>query len=314
MDKKHNEVAIGIMTLVVLGLTVYIVVTLADWTSLAMVQQEITVRQPYKVGLKGLTQGSPVEIGGVRIGYVIKTWVEKEDLTTIDNNDIYVFFTMKIPAQYSLRNNCELSAESNVLGGESVLSIKDLGSSGDIIADGQTVDVELKEGVIESIRREFDPDNPESFLVRVIKKDIPAITSQIQVTIKKADSALEIAEAALKNLKNIGADERIDRTISNMAEISVNLKLTSEEVRRAPWRLLYKPSTRESKIQSLVDSAGAFAAGAERLDNAASRLHRVTTTRDPRIDRQQIMSMVAELEASFEQFQKAEQKFWNEMD
>ncbi|MHC4458921.1 MAG: hypothetical protein ACYS0I_17910, partial [Planctomycetota bacterium] len=97
--------------------------------------------------------------------------------------------------------------------------------------------------------------------------------------------------------------------------VSVNFKLTSQEVRRAPWKLLYKPSQKEFKIQSLVDSAGAFAAGAERLDSTALRLQKLMATMDDKelIDKNQIKSMVSELEASFEQFQIAEQNFWEEL-
>ncbi|MHC4626892.1 MAG: hypothetical protein ACYTDV_07915, partial [Planctomycetota bacterium] len=126
---------------------------------------------------------------------------------------------------------------------------------------------------------------------------------------------LDSAHATLTNLKAITGDERIDRIIGNVAAVSSNLKLTSQEVRRAPWKLLYKPKEKEFRIQALVDSAGAFAAGAERLDNTALRLHKLmsATGDEPQIDKDRIESIFAELEASFEQFQKAEQKFWEEL-
>jgi hypothetical protein len=65
----------------------------------------------------------------------------------------------------------------------------------------------------------------------------------------------------------------------------------------------------------LIDSAGAFAAGAERLDSAALRLHKLMAATDDKlqVDKDSIESMVSELEASFEQFQKVEQKFWEEL-
>ena len=116
-------------------------------------------------------------------------------------------------------------------------------------------------------------------------------------------------------LQRFTSDERIERIKNNIAEVSVNLKLTSREVRRAPWKLLYKPKRKEFRIQALVDSAGAFAAGAERLDSTALRLQKLLAATDDKqlIDRDKIKSMVSQLEASFEQFQKAEQKFWEEL-
>ncbi|MHC4462377.1 MAG: MlaD family protein [Planctomycetota bacterium] len=335
--KTRNEVAVGATTLVVLVLAIYIVVTLADWSSIFTAQQKITVRVPYRVGLKGLSNGSPVLLGGVKIGQITRTEICKLSPTKPGTDDIYVFFTMKIPQQYQLRRDCVLVPESNVLGGQALLSIKDLGREGEIIKDGQTMDLTLPDSMMETIKREFDSsdansilalvkyeinrDNPDSLVASLknvaaqLEKGIPAITSQIEQTLTKGSSALETAQSTLKNLQRLTGDERVDRIINNIAEVSVNLKLTSQEVRRAPWKLLYKPKGKEVRIQAVVDSAGAFATGAERLDSAALRLQKLLATTEDTllVDKDQIKSMVSELEASFEQFQKAEQKFWEEL-
>lgn len=333
----RNEVAVGITTLVVLVLTVYIVVMLADWPNLLTAKQKITVRLPYRVGLKGISDGSPIHLGGIKIGQVTHTSIRKLDPTSPGADDIYAFFTMKIPQQYQLRRDCVLMPQSNVLGGQTVLSIEDLGREGEIIKDSQTVDLLLADSVMETIKREFDPDDPNSFLAFVkyevnrdnadsivaslkkttvqVEKDIHAVASQIQLTLAKANKTLDTAQSTLRDLKDFTSDERIDSIISNITEVSVNLKLTSQEVRRAPWKLLYKPNQKEFKIQALVDSAGAFAAGAERLDSTALRLQKLIAATDDKqpIDKDRIRSMVSQLEASFEQFRKAEQKFWEEL-
>ena len=335
--KTHNEVAVGITVLVVLVLAIYIVVVLADWSSLFTVQQEITVRLPYRVGLRGLSDGSPVHLGGVKVGQITHTEISKLDPTSPSTDDVYVFFTMKIPQQYPLRRDCILVPQSSVLGGQSLLSIEDLGQEGEMIKDGQTVDLILADSVMDVLKREFDSGNPDSILALVkyevnrdnadsivaslkkaaaqLEKSISAVTGQVQQTLAKADSALDTAQSALEDIKEFISDERIARIVRNMDEISVNMKLTSQEVRRAPWKLLYKPNKKEFKIQALIDSAGAFAAGAERLDSAALCLQKMIATADNKvlIDEDRIKSMVSELEASFEQFQKAEQKFWEEL-
>ncbi|MFC1739732.1 MlaD family protein [Planctomycetota bacterium] len=337
VKKIRNEVAVGITTLVVLVLTIYIVVTLADWSSLFTAQQKITVKLPYKIGLSGLSIGSPVHLGGIKIGHITHTQIKKLNPATTDTNDVYVFFTMKIPQQYQLRSDCVLLPESNVLGGQALLSIEDLGSEGEIIKDGQTVELILADDVMEVIKHEFDSENPNSILALVkyevnsnnpdsvitylkqiaveLEKGIPTIISQIEQTFAKASSALETAQSTLKKAKEITEDERIDKTINNISEVSTNLKLTSQEVRRAPWKLLYKPKEKEFKIQALVDSAGAFAVSAERLDNAALRLQKlITPAKDKEVvDEERISSMVAELETSFEKYREAEKKFWDEL-
>lgn len=334
--KNRNEVMVGITVLVALALTIYIVVMLADWSSLFTAQQKITVRLPYTVGLKGLSVGSPIHLGGIKVGQVTHTRISKLDPTDAGTDDIYVFFTMKIPQQYRLRRDCTLMPQSNVLGGQALLSIEDLGRDGEIIKDGQTVNLSLADNAMEAIKREFDSDNPNGILALVkyevnrnnadsfiaslkstvaqLEKNISAISSQLLQTFKKAESALDSAQLAMKNLKEFSGDERLDRITANIAEVSTNLKLTSQEVRRAPWKLLYKPKQKEFKIQALVDSAGAFAAGAERLDNAALRLQKLIAADDRTpVDKDRLKSMVSELETSFEQFKKAEQKFWEEL-
>ena len=117
-------------------------------------------------------------------------------------------------------------------------------------------------------------------------------------------------------IKKFTRDERINKLMNNIVEISSNLKLTSREVRRAPWKLLYKPGEKEFRIQALVDSAGAFASGAEYMDATALRLKKMIeeAKETQTVDAEKINSMLAELEASFQQFKIAEKKFWNELE
>jgi exonuclease VII small subunit len=218
------------------------------------------------------------------------------------------------------------------------LCIRDLGSEGEIIMDGQTVDLALADSVMDAIKQEFDSADPESLLALVkyevnrdnndsavsslknvaaeLEKAIPAITAQIQKTLAKAQSALDTAQLTLQKIKKITDDERIDKIINDVTEVGTNLKLTSQEVRRAPWKLLYKPKKKEFKIQALVDSAGSFAAGAESLNTSALRIQAMIAAADDKqpIDKQKLESMISKLDASFSQFQKAERKFWEELD
>jgi len=320
-EKTRNEVAVGITVLVVLALTVYIVVALGDWETVFVRQQEITIRQPYSAGVRGLSKGSAVQLGGIRIGQIVSTDIRKSVSIDAENEEIYVFFTMKIPVDYQLRDDCQLNTQSNLLGGQTVLVISNPGCKGQIIADGQTVDVMLGESMMDAMKRELDTNDPNSLLTRVktlaiqLEASIDVITTQILKTLTKADTAIETTQLALKDIKKLIGGKRFDKIISNITDTSTNLKLTSREVRRAPWKLLYKPSDKEFKIQALVDSAGSFAAGAEQLDVVALRLKSLVASDDKQLsDSDEIEKVISELEATFQQFQKAEQKFWEEMD
>jgi uncharacterized protein YoxC len=228
---------------------------------------------------------------------------------------------MEIPQDYQLRDDCKLTTQSNLLGGQTVLVIENPGCTGEIIADGQTVDLTLSASVMDTMKRELDPDDPNSLLGQVraiavqLEVSMKIITAQIQRTFTKADTALDTTQLTLQDIKDLVGGARIDKILSNVTDISTNLKLTSREVRRAPWKLLYRPGQKEFKIQALVDSAGAFAAGAEQLDTAALRLKTLVDSDDKQLtDREELEKMISQLEASFQQFQKAEQKFWEELD
>ncbi|MBN2844079.1 MAG: hypothetical protein JXM68_13410, partial [Sedimentisphaerales bacterium] len=82
------------------------------------------------------------------------------------------------------------------------------------------------------------------------------------------------------------------------------------------WRLLYKPQQKEMEIQATVDTAAAFAAGAERLDNAANSLKKAIGQlgQNAGENSDKIKNLLADLENSFDQFHKAEKKLWHDME
>jgi hypothetical protein len=415
--KKHNEVAVGLTTLVVLGLTVYIVVALADWSSWFIKHQSINVRVPYQTGLKGLAQGSPIILGGTKIGQITRTWIGPPETTPDGRQEIYIYFTMQIPAHYILKKDCVLSPYSNMLGGQATLVIKNVGVKGEDITSGQTVDVMLEGGIadtIEAMKQELNSSNPDSLLYQIkyqmnrqnadsimasmittmnnlvqisekinlqitddpqkqtlmaklqgILGKIREITDQLNgqlaadkdgttmakihhsldtlnsaltqvddlikinktpVTeaISKINTTIDDVRSAAANLKEFTGTARelltanrdgVESIIRNVDEVSVNLKMASREIRRAPWKLIYKPTKNELQVQSVVDAAGSFAAGAERLDDVSLRLKALMQAAENRapVDKERINNIIADLETTFEQFQKAEKKLWDEL-
>lgn len=250
--KKHNEVAVGITVLIVLALTVYIVVTLADWSLLFAAQQEITVKIPYKTGLMGLTKGSPVQLGGVKIGSIANTGIFEPESIADSGQGPFVFFTLTLPTQYQLRTDCQLIPQSNVLGGQVMLSIQDLGQDGDIVTDGQVVDLQLTSTLMDALKSEFDPQDPNSFMARMkseftkenedsviahlssaiakLDRDVSVISLLFQKALTRVDETLETTHAAMKRIKTIVQDERIDKTVGNITETSANLKQASAKL------------------------------------------------------------------------------------
>ncbi len=439
MSKKvRNEVTVGLTVMVSLILAIIIVVKLADWSNLFVAERNVTVQQPYQVGLKGLMAGSPIFLGGAKIGTVSDTYIENKPGADGELPEIYVYFTMTMPQEYQLRDDCVLSAYSNVLGGQSSLVIKDIGSEGAVIPDGAVLELAFEPSIteaIENFKQVLDPENPKglvyqlsgqntdslmyrlldiaanlqqlsgninaqteltqdkkTLMVKVhsildrfdnvvgslnremtadtntsalakvhaaldklntdlaeiqdvivtnkpiineavvsvrntagtLEEEMAEILEQVKNILKKADDGVEIAQEAIAKIKALAQEgydtirlnrDTISSTVRNFHEISANLKLVSREIRRAPWRLLYKPGEDEQYIQGVIDSAGAFAAGAEQLDAVSLRLKAVLEASGETItlDKERIDTIVAELETAFGQFKKAEDKLWDEL-
>ena len=110
--------------------------------------------------------------------------------------------------------------------------------------------------------------------------------------------------------------DNIDEMIDNMRIVSENLKATSKEIRRNPWRLLYKPKPGELREQTIRDATVAFVSGAAELDQALAKLNGLARAHPEGIDRkdpkfQEIRKHVLE---SFKKFKKVEDALWREID
>jgi methyl-accepting chemotaxis protein len=124
-----------------------------------------------------------------------------------------------------------------------------------------------------------------------------------------ASVSSEVKEVVLLHRGNV--DEMID----NMALVSANLKATSKEIRRNPWRLLYKPDEKELHSQNIYEAARAFVNGAEQLDQAVAKMTGLAKAHPEGIpsDDPTLLKVRAHLEETFGKFSKAEQALWKEL-
>ncbi len=202
-----------------------------------------------------------------------------------------------------------------------------------------------------SIHRETDPEQPDSIVSRVrgIATDVKDITGDAKPKIRKATTNVEqvtdqintytrkdIAQILTtlrksnteilkiaRNFTTISEQgkklllinrENIDEIIDNMTIVSANLKATSKEVRRHPWKLLHKPEPKEQREQNIYDAARAFLSGAEQLDQTLAKLSGLAKAHPEGIDPkdpkfQEIRKAVLK---TFDKFKKAEDALWNE--
>ncbi len=149
------------------------------------------------------------------------------------------------------------------------------------------------------------------------KTDLAAIMSQLR---KTSDEVFEIVKdfhvvsTEVKGVVVVNRD-RIDELIDNMTLVSANLKATSKEIRRSPWKLIRKPEPGEVESQNIADAARAFLGGAEQLDQALMRLEALAKSNPDGIpkDDPQLEKIRKQVEESFTRFSKAEQTLWKEI-
>lgn len=160
-----------------------------------------------------------------------------------------------------------------------------------------------------------------------VKEKIGPLLDKLGAGMDQAQAALEKADAALADVKQIGEDtrditgnvrgilnnnrSRIEAMIASLKTTGDNLKGASAEIRRSPWRLLYKPSGSDLANLNLFDSAREFADGANDLSDAATALR--DALKNPAVDEAQLSSLVEKLDQTFEKFNKVEAKLWEQV-
>jgi ABC-type transporter Mla subunit MlaD len=160
-----------------------------------------------------------------------------------------------------------------------------------------------------------------------LRKRLPEMLEHADLVIKnlngsvmKIQTALDDVNATMANARDLTAGARevlmgnkgkLHAMIASLKVTGDNLKAASAEVRRSPWRLLYKPAPNEMANLNLYDSARQFAEGANALDDAATALRDAVQQKDADPDR--VKHLMEKLDESFSGFQKVEQKLWAEV-
>ena len=129
----------------------------------------------------------------------------------------------------------------------------------------------------------------------------------------KGKSALDDARVFIGSLNEIVGEQRpnIRKMFANVRLASDQLRDTLIEVRRSPWRLLYRPDTRELNFELLYDSARSYAgavsdlrAASESLESLVDSGNNAQLLRDGSID-----ELLAEVQRAMTGYQAAEERF-----
>ena len=149
------------------------------------------------------------------------------------------------------------------------------------------------------------------------RKDIADILARLRESNTKIFEMSQDLSEASRQAKEMVAMNRdsVDVMVGNMALVSSNLKAMAAEVRRAPWRLMYKPTDKETREQDIHDAARAFSDAAAQMDQTAAKLAGLIKASPSGLDAQNpaIRQMLKELQDRFNQLGKFEQALWEEL-
>jgi len=181
-----------------------------------------------------------------------------------------------------------------------------------------------------NVRPEMNAEKPDSILAKLkqtadsaaettgrIQQYSKEDVAEILTNLRRANT--EILKAA-RNFAELSDQARqmvalnrtnIDEMIDNMTIVSANLKSASKEIRRNPWRLIYRPKPGEMANQNIYDAARAFSSGAEQLDQAIAKLKALPE--GVAADAPEVLQIRKQIEATFANFSQAEQALWKEL-
>ncbi len=165
----------------------------------------------------------------------------------------------------------------------------------------------LNQDIVAQLKRELQRDDPQSMI------------GKLHVAMERVNGSLANVQVVSESGKQLFLLNRpaLDRTLANVKEMSEQLRLTSEELRLAPWRLLYRPTPAETREMGVFDAARTFAEAATYLDDAAARLQAAVAAApqgsaaiaaDP-----ELREIQQSLKSAFERFRTAEKYLYEQL-
>lgn len=154
-----------------------------------------------------------------------------------------------------------------------------------------------------------------------IVADAEAISTKVRETtlpeldrrLADAGPAIDAARGALEDAKALlsGARDDVGASLVNVRLASQQAGLLVEELRRAPWKALYRPKPAEYENQLLYETARGLALAAERLESATARANRLVEDAGPALeeaDPQLLARIRASLDGPLEAYAEAQQR------
>ena len=178
-----------------------------------------------------------------------------------------------------------------------------------VLEDGRATVAGVR-GIVTDNRPRIDDtfENFQEITRRLRVETVDKVNSVLDTGQKGLDRAVSILEKVDREFD--GWAPEIRETLAGLRQTSQQLKLASVEVRRSPWKLLYRPDESELEHELLYEAARSFAMAVSDLRAAADSTERLVNNHgeqiaaDPEL-RKRVNDFLA---GSLERYQGAQQK------
>ena len=146
------------------------------------------------------------------------------------------------------------------------------------------------------------------------------IRKTLDGTGKRLNTVLDEAQTVAANAKDtseavrdiiVGNRGKIEQIIARARDAAGTLNLAASEIRRSPWRLLYKPDGKQRESLDLYDTARRFAEGANALQDAAVSLQDAAA--DPNAQTAEVQALINDLQSRFADFDKVQGELYKRL-
>jgi ABC-type transporter Mla subunit MlaD len=177
---------------------------------------------------------------------------------------------------------------------------------GDTTADFRTTVANLRQST-DSLRTKLPTilDKVDGVLGKVdtVVDSLNKTMVDVRATMASAKDLAAGAEAVV-----VGNRTKLDTMIASLKTTGDNLKAATAEIRRSPWRLLYKPAPNEMGNLNLYDAAREFAEGANNLNDSAGALR--DAIKSNQSSPEELKKLMDKLDQSFSNFKTVENKLY----
>ncbi|UCD75779.1 MAG: hypothetical protein JSV91_02455 [Phycisphaerales bacterium] len=188
-----------------------------------------------------------------------------------------------------------------------------------VLDDGHDLMAEAKAVVEENrpqVKSLIDNAQASSENLRTASDRVNAeILEKVDALLDTGREGLESTTAVIQTLQQDYEEWAVDigDTLANLNLAGQQLKLTSVELRRSPWKLMYRPQPDELEHELLYEAARSFAVAAADLKAASASAQRILDKHGDRLaeDREAFQRLQGNLLDSLNRYEQAQQELFD---